>query len=638
MFLTRPIKRGLKTAFALIVIALFSACSKTDLGSQSQGAITEVATEYVQSPSPSQTSTHPTAAHPPRAYFGELHVHTMNSPDAFLFNVRSTPDQAMRFAKGESVEHSVSGARMQLSRPLDFISITDHSEYMGILPKLFQADSELGDSETSIALRQGTDEARQHALMDVLMTLGSGKPKEQLVDPTLRTSIWQRYVELANRHYEPGKFTTLIGYEWTSSGGRPEINLHRNVIFRSDKVSEQPFSSFDSVDPKQLWSWMDHERSKGIELMAIPHNSNLSDGLMFPDQQAFDESTIDQLYADQRNRNEPLIEITQIKGSSETHPALSPNDEWANFEILEDLLGGNGRVGALQGSYARDAWLTGILMESTHGFNPYEFGVIAASDSHNSSTQVEENNYHGKIGSVDGTPETRRGGSLINTQNVKYSASGLAGVWAEGNTREAIFDALTRGETFGTSGPRIQLRMFGGWEWQSTFTDQVDWVEQAQKTGVPMGQRLPLKPDNASGPTFAVSALKDPSSAWLQRLQIVKGWIEDGERREAVYDIACSDGLVPDQETNRCPDNGASVSIETCDFDHSKGDVQLNAVWQDPDFSAEEHAFYYARVLENPTCRWSTWDTIRTGLPLDSNVPATIQERAYGSPIWHKPE
>ena len=579
-----------------------------------------------------------TASHTQRAYFGELHVHTMNSPDAFLFNVRSTPEQAMRFAKGYSVEHSVSGARMQLSQPLDFTSITDHSEYMGILPKLFQADSELGGSATSIALREGSTEERQHTMMDVLMTLASGKPKEPLVDPALRASIWQRYVELANRHYEPGKFTTLIGYEWTSSGGRPEINLHRNVIFRSDKVSEQPFSSFDSVDPKRLWTWMDEERAKGIELMAIPHNSNLSDGLMFPSQTAFDGTPIDEAYAVQRNRNEPLIEITQIKGSSETHPALSPNDEWANFEILEDLLGGNGRVGAVQGSYARDAWLTGILMESTQGFNPYRFGVIAASDSHNSSTQVEEDNYYGKIGSVDGTPETRRGGSLINTQNVKYSASGLAGVWADGNTREALFDALARGETFGTSGPRIQVRMFGGWGWTKDLTSQVDWVDRARSEGVPMGQELPAASSKYTAPTFAVSALKDPSSAWLQRLQIVKGWVESGERYEAVYDIACSDGLTPDAETHRCPDNGASVSIETCDFDHTKGDVQLSAVWQDPTFKMDQHAFYYARAIENPSCRWSTWDSIRTGLPLDPNVPTTIQERAYGSPIWYTPD
>jgi len=577
-------------------------------------------------------------AHNPlrQAYFGELHVHTMNSPDAFMLNVRTTPSDAYRFARGEAIEHS-SGARLQLGQSLDFIAVTDHSEYMGILPRLLDPDSELGKLALAAQLQSDKAEDSQHALLEVLMTLGSGKPLTELVDPKLRHAIWREYVQVADLFYQPGEFTTLIGYEWTSSGGMSEINLHRNVIFRGNRVPEQPFSSFDSVEPRELWSWMDEQREQGIESMAISHNSNLSNGLMFPAETAFGGEPLDSDYAELRQRNEPLAEITQIKGTSETHPLLSPNDEWSGFEILEDLLGGSGTIGQAQGSYARDAWLTGLTLEETQGFNPYRFGVVGASDSHNASSQVEENNYHGKIGVADGTAETRRGGSFINIQHVKYSAAGLAGVWAESNTREDVYDALARREAFATTGPRISVRFFGGWEFPANALENPAWVEQAYAHGVPMGGDLPAASSPEQTPAFLVWASKDPASAWLQRVQIIKGWVEDGEKREQVYDVACSDGLQPDPATHRCPDNGASVDVDSCDFDREKGDVQLRSVWRDPDFAPDQRAFYYARVLENPTCRWSTWDSLRHNMPLSEDVPATLQERAYTSPIWYRP-
>lgn len=571
-----------------------------------------------------------------QAYFGELHVHTMNSPDAFMLNVRTTPSDAYRFARGEAIEHS-SGARLQLGQALDFIAVTDHSEYMGILPRLLDPDSELGKLALAAQLQSRKAEENQHALLEVLMTLGSGKPLTELVDPKLRHAIWREYVQVADLFYQPGEFTTLIGYEWTSSGGMSEINLHRNVIFRGNRVPEQPFSSFDSVEPRELWTWMDEQREQGIESMAISHNANLSNGLMFPSAKVFAGEPLDSDYAELRQRNEPLAEITQIKGTSETHPLLSPNDEWSGFEILEDLLGGSGVIGQAQGSYARDAWLTGLVLEETQGFNPYRFGVVGASDSHNASSQVEENNYHGKIGVADGTAETRRGGSFINVQHVKYSAAGLAGVWAESNTREDVYDALARREAFATTGPRISVRFFGSWEWPANALENPEWVEKAHRVGVPMGGDLPAASSPEQAPAFLVWATKDPASAWLQRVQIIKGWVEEGEKREQVYDVACADGLQPDPATHRCPDNGASVDVDSCDFDREKGDVQLRSVWRDPDFAPDQRAFYYARVLENPTCRWSTWDSLRHNMPLPDDVPPTLQERAYTSPIWYRP-
>lgn len=571
-----------------------------------------------------------------QAYFGELHVHTMNSPDAFMLNVRTTPRDAYRFARGEAIEHS-SGARLQPSQALDFIAVTDHSEYMGILPRMLDPESELGKLALAAQLQSDTPEESQHALLEVLMSMGSGKPLAELVDPKLRNSIWQEYVRVADQFYQPGEFTTLVGYEWTSSGGMSEINLHRNVIFRGNRVPAQPFSSFDSVEPRELWNWMDQQREQGIESMAISHNSNLSNGLMFPDAKAFAGEALDSDYAELRQRNEPLAEIAQIKGTSETHPLLSPNDEWGGFEILEDLLGGRGIIGQAAGSYIRDAWLTGLALEDAQGFNPYRFGVIGASDSHNSSSQVEENNYHGKIGTADGTAEARRSGSFINTQHVKYSAAGLAGVWAESNTREDVYDALARREAFATTGPRISIRFFGGWQWPENVLEDLDWVEQAYREGVPMGSDLHPASSPNQAPAFLVWATKDPASAWLQRIQVIKGWVEGGEKREQVYDVACSDDLQPDPATHRCPDNGANVALDSCDFDREKGDVQLRSVWRDPDFAPTQRAFYYVRVLENPTCRWSTWDSLRNGIPLPEEVPPTIQERAYTSPIWYQP-
>lgn len=630
-----PATRVLKLLGILAALLALGACDRA--------ADSTAPTASIPAPSIADSVSHSPAADPVfrdplrNAYFGELHVHTMNSPDAYQLNVRSNVRDAYRFALGEAIDHS-SGVTIQLSQPLDFIAVTDHAEYMAILPMLADADSVFANHPIARAMASGDAKVARTAQFELLMTLATNKPVEALVEPALRNRIWEHYVELAEEYYRPGAFTTLIGYEWTSGGG-PEnsINLHRNILFRSDHVPTHPYSSFDSYKPGDLWDWMDRQRAQGIDLLAIPHNSNLSNGLMFSGTQTFDGRPMDASYAEQRLRNEPVVEITQIKGSSETHPALSPNDEWAGFEILDDLLGGTGAYSEPKGSYVRDAWLTGLKLEEDEDYNPYRFGVIGSTDSHNAASQMEENNYHGKIGDADGTPEARRGGSFINKHHIRYSASGLAGVWAESNTREDIYDALARREVFATTGPRISLRVFGAWQWPEAVLDAHDWVEQAYRDGVPMGRELPAPSGSAQVPELLIWAVKDPASAWLQRVQVIKGWLDKGQPREQVYDVACADGLTPDPASHRCPDNGATVSLETCDFDKHRGDTQLKTRWRDPDFRPAQRAFYYVRVLENPTCRWSTWDSLRTGLPLATDVPPTIQERAYSSPIWYRP-
>ena len=343
---------------------------------------------------------------------------------------------------------------------------------------------------------------------------------------------------------------------------------------------------------------------------------------------------ITQQYAELRMRNEPLVEMSQIKGTSETHPTLSPNDEWADFEILEELLGGQ-RIGKISGSYVREAYLNGLALQQEKGFNPFQFGMMAASDSHNASVPVEEDNYTGKIG-VDATAESRRGGSFINTQSSLYGASGLAGVWAHENTRPALFDAMRRKEVFATSGPKIAIRLFAG-----DYPDSVSVSGLASQTlyhrGVAMG--------NSVGPERLINnrlrlyvwAVKDQQGHNLERLQIIKGWYEDGELKEKVFDVACSDGTAPHPNTHRCPNSSATVDLSDCSVELNKGNRQLATVWQDPNFDQAQAAFYYARVLENPSCRWTTWDALRNDWPLLDTVPATIQERAWSSPIWYQP-
>ena len=580
-----------------------------------------------------------TRAEPARhAYFGELHIHSRNSFDSYFNGVRVSPDDAYRFGRGESIPH-FGGYQVQLSTPLDFMAVTDHAMYLGILPKLDTEDNPLGRLDVARKIRSREKKIEFSELWSILIRGRNEEPElpPDLVDESVR-STWREYAALADTYYQPGVFTTFAGYEWTAATDNK--GLHRNIIFRgTTDLPEAPFSRLDSINPEDLWDWMDAVRAGGTDLLAIPHNPNQSDGLMFPYKQ-WNGSPLDRDWSDQRHRNEPLVEVTQIKGTSETTPLLSPNDEWAAFEIFDERMGTGGIRSNPRGSYVRDAYLRGLELDSQRGFNPYRFGMIGGSDGHNATSPVEENNYTGKMGDIDATPLLRRtGGSGIARHNWSLSASSLVGVWSEENSRDAIFDALERREVFATSGTRIKVRMFGGWRYPPELIDDPEWVSAAYRDGAPMGNELPRpsKAADRSAPGFIIWALKDPSSAWLQRLQIIKGWIDNGEAKQRVYDAACSDSLTPDLVTHRCPDNLASVDTRTCDFSKSSGDVELAVRWTDPDFSPDQYAFYYARVIENPTCRWTTWDANRLGLPLLDTVPATIQERAWSSPIWYRP-
>ena len=579
------------------------------------------------------------------AYFGDTHIHTVLSFDAYIMGTRRTPDDAYAFAKGAAIEHA-SGFAMQMSKPLDFLAVSDHAFYLGMMRELGNPEGRFKDHRYAEVVRNAQDAASSTAAFQAVLghavhVRDSGE--DDLDHPDVQRSAWQEVIEAAQRHNDPGRFTTFIGYEYTTSG--PEFeNLHRNVIFASDKVPDAPFSRLDSANPEDLWGWMDENRNNNMYAIAIPHNPNGSNGWMFERTYFMSDKPMDAAYAELRMRNEPIVENAQVKGVSDTHPFLSPNDEWADFDIMPI------RVASLllskpQGSYVREAYLNGLLMEQESGFNPYKFGVIGASDTHNAAGSFEEDNYWSKTGYMDSEPHLRGSVPLpgsdpeqpeyANAAAQYWGPSGLAGVWAEANTRESIFAAMRRKETFSTSGPHIKVRFFAGYGLAAAMTDTDDPIAAAYAQGVPMGADLDTQ---ASGtPEFYVWASRDPDTHALQRVQIIKGWIDEGQMHEKVIDVACSDGLAPDPETQRCPDNGAKVDITTCATSVDVGDAEISALWRDPQFNPAQRAFYYVRVLENPSCRWSTWDAVRAGVTPNPGMHTTQQDRAWSSPIWMMP-
>ena len=575
------------------------------------------------------------------AYFGDLHVHTYLSNDAYISNVRRSPDDAYRFARGEPIGHA-SGYTVRLDgAPLDFTAVTDHAEYLSVIREATRPGSPLSKLPFSQGLQASDPAAAQRGFEAFTSARRDGTLPKEYEDPTIAAEGWREVLEAAARHNQPGRFTTFVGYEFTASNeGR---NLHRNVIFKTARAPGAPFSASDSSDPEALWRTMDGWRGKGIEALAIPHNSNGSDGLMF-DAVRLNGQPIDRAYADLRSRNEPLVEISQTKGTSETHPSLSPNDEWANFEIWERYIAVNKAVTKFPGSYVRRALQDGIIQREKLGVNPFKLGFIGSTDTHNATPgSVEEIEYAGASGIRDGLPQER--GSVRPNgaadwpdpgplQYQHRGGSGLAGVWAEENSREAIYAAMRRKETFATSGPRMKVRFFAGYDFPADLMTRPDTVRQAYAKGVPMGGDLLASKGKA--PQFLVWAVRDPRGGYLQRAQVVKGWIENGKAREQVFDVACSDGLKVGAN-GRCPNNGASVDLKTCQPDRFKGDVELRTVWKDPGFDPKQRAFYYVRVLENPSCRWSTWDALRNGTPPSPRLAPTIMERAWSSPIWYEP-
>ena len=562
------------------------------------------------------------------ALFGDLHVHTRYSFDAYLFGTLTSPDDAYRFARGDAIEHA-GGFEIQLDRPLDFYAVTDHAFYLGMFwawrdPEHPDAD----DDDVKQCAYASTNAERGAAFTGCFAALAAKGRREDSL------SAWSDIQAAAERHNAPGEFTTFIAYEYTSSR---DGNLHRNVFYRGSVVPELPFSRLDSLNPEDLWTWMDSHRENGIDAIAVPHNANGSNGNMF-DLVKFAGEPLDAAYAEQRMRNEPLVEVTQIKGTSDTHPFLSPNDEWADFEIFPYQIASWAKSRP-QGSYVREAWLNGLALEASDDLNPYTFGIVAASDTHNSGERFDEDKYVSKVGQLDDEPIERGSvpfaeGGVREAYNRFFGASGLAGVWADENSRDAIFDAFRRKETFATSGPRMKVRFAASYDFADEMTDSPDLLELASN-GVVQGGELALDGDGA--PSFLAWATADPVGTRLQRLQIIKGWLADDRTHEQVYDVACSDGLAVDATSHRCPDNGAEVDITDCSITDGVGAGELRALWQDPDFDPSERAFYYVRVLENPTCRWSTWDAVRAGTTPRPDLHATIQERAWSSPIWVKP-
>ncbi|HEB89388.1 MAG TPA: DUF3604 domain-containing protein [Deltaproteobacteria bacterium] len=582
-----------------------------------------------------------------QVYFGDLHVHSSRSIDAYAAGVRAGPEEAYRYARGEAIEH-VSGTKIQLSGPpLDFMALTDHAEYLGVV----EATEEPVHPLHALPLFRdwmGSDPGRsEQAWQQIARSFRLQRALPGLASPEIVRSGWRELVDLANRHDEPGRFTAFIGFEYSSN---PDAqNLHRNVLFRGDRVPDRPFSAMDSPDPEDLWRWMDRMRTRGDDLLAIPHNPNGSNGLMFAETR-FDGTPIDGPWVEQRLRNEPVVEVIQIKGQSETRPVLSPDDEWADFEVTPWLTGAPHRPSRPRGSYVRDALERGLAIEERLGRNPFVLGMIGSTDGHNASSPHEERNYSGKIGTSDGTPRARlgwksRSGSRVRetslegapspTVSLHWSAAGLAGIWADANTRADLFDALRRREVFATSGPRIRLRFFAGWDLHpDDLGARMSIAGYAR--GVAMGGRLRRQglPDGSVAPTFLISALKDPLEADLERIQIIKGWRRNGESRERVYDVACADGTPPGPTTHRCRHAARRPDPLLCKPDPEGGTPEFNVWWQDPDFDPTDRAFYYVRVLQVPTCRWSTWDAKRLDVPPPKGVPATIQERAISSPIW----
>lgn len=610
---------------------------------------------------------------PNRLLWGDTHVHSYLSPDAFSFgNQGVTPEQAFRFARGETVT-AQSGLKARLSRPLDFLLVSDHSEFLGIFPKVFSNSEDIintplgkrwasyvatGDVN-KVLMEFGVLSMGQEHLQQTLEQLKSmpnlgldaavlGDESQSAVPEAVRQSIWNKVGEVADQFNEPGRFTAFIGYEWTSMPGGN--NLHRNVLFRdsADKTSQTlPFSSIDGGDPEQLWEFLaGYEKATGGQVMAIPHNSNASNGLMFAESTLKGEA-FSKDYATRRARWEPVVEVTQIKGDSETHAFLSPNDEFADYETWDKAnlsFSVPKEESMLKGDYARSALRMGLAQEAALGENPFKFGMIGSTDSHTSLATADEDNYFGKMTSAE--PEKDRAKKsffpqpatpdMIQQDQWESAASGYAAVWARDNTREEIFDAMRRKEVYATTGPRMAVRFFAGWNFADEDAARPNLALHGYKNGVPMGGDLKPNASAKTGPSFLIAAQKDPQGANLDRLQVVRGWLNaDGETEEKVYNVAASDGRAI--RRNKVRAVGNTVDTKTATYLNSIGDAELAIVWTDPDFDPTQRAFYYARVLEIPTPRWTNIDAVRFDSPAPEQAPEWTQERAYTSPIWYTP-
>jgi hypothetical protein len=594
---------------------------------------------------------------PSRVYWGETHLHTGLSLDAGLFGNILGPEDAYRFARGEEITSST-GLPVKLGRPLDWMAVTDHTDMMGLATDIQRAAPNIvavpKGKEWAEGFRKG-GRAAGEAAFDLITHFAQMKLPEQMLKdyaPGSRVTknVWERIVDAAETYNEPGHFTALIGYEWTSV---PKgFNLHRNVILRDGAsrakqivpLTTQP--PFGTTDPLDLYKWLEdyEEKTKG-QAFALAHNGNLSNGWMFPVDKTYHGYEVDQNYVEQRARWEPLYEMTQIKGDGETHPFLSPNDEFADYENWDR---GNLDLTELKknemlaGEYAREALKRGLMLEAKFGTNPYKFGMVGATDSHTALATAEEENFFGKSVSVEPSKE-RVAHPFIKSKLGEISgdmsvASGYQGVWATENTRAALFDAMARKETYATTGPRIPVRFFGGWDYSDDDLRSRARAFRGYEKGVPMGGNLPPASEGKSAPTFMVYALRDPVGANLDRIQIIKGWLDkDGETQERVFDVAVSDGRKIDADGRCRTPVGNTVDLEAANWTNTIGAAELASVWTDPAFDPKLKAFYYARVIEIPTPRWVLYDKVRFGAEVPKEAKLIGQERAYTSPIWYTP-
>ena len=561
------------------------------------------------------------------------------------------PEEAYRFARGEEVL-SAHGERVRLIRPLDFLVVADHSENLGLAPFIAESNPELLKSDWGRKVHDMVKAGNGRDAFQTWITAISSN-QDPINNPKMMRTVWEREITYANKYNDPGRFTALIGFEWTSVATKEAPgNLHRVIIFKDgkDKAGKVlPFSSFDSYDPEDLWEYMaNYEKATGGSVLAIAHNGNLSNGLMFPIER-MNGKPVDRNYAEMRIRYEPLYEVTQIKGDGEAHPFLSPNDEFADYGTWDkaDIAGFKPKEDwMLKYEYARSALQIGMQLEQKFGVNPYKLGMIGSTDAHTSLATTREENFWGKAPHLEPAADrwehviiaSLAGDDNLSSYSYETIGSGLAAVWARENTREGLFDAMQKKETYATTGTRIIVRFFGGWDYGTDEVFRPDAVSIGYRKGVPMGGDLPTKPAGKKAPVFMVGALKDTWSGNLDRIQIIKVWIaEKGIPHEKVYDLAVSDGRTIGADGRCRTQVGNTVDVADASFLNNIGDAELRAVWTDPDFNPKHRAAYYARVLEIPTPTWQAFDSKFYGVKMPETVPMFSQERAYTSPIWYTP-
>jgi hypothetical protein len=581
-------------------------------------------------------------SYPTKVLWGDTHLHTNNSADSFTFANKSlTAEDAYKFARGDEVK-SQFGLPAKLRVPLDFLVVADHAEFLGIF-KLLEAESpQFLSTKLGAYWHENIKAGSWSIVLKDFVRAIRGDEWDYKVDDEISISIWKKVTRLADKYNDPGHFTTFSGYEWSSMPNGN--NLHRVVLFKdkAELVSQVlPLSAIDSSDPEDLWAFLEkYEALTGGEVLAIPHNPNVSNGLMFSDKK-LGGGQLDQPYASLRARWEPIVEVTQTKGDSESHPWLSPNDEFADFELWDsvNIDGSTAKEDwMLKYEYARSALKMGLEYEKRLQANPFQFGMIGSTDSHTSLATAAEDNWYGKFPLERPTPERATGANPPFYDYWRLGAAGYAAVWTQENTRESIFAAMKRREVYASTGPRIVLRFFAGWDFLPDDVYSPDYADIGYSQGVPMGANITQPGANAKAPRFMVTAAKDPHGANLDRIQIIKGWLDKkGVAQEKIYDIALSDNRKVNTATNKASEVGNTVIVSEATYSNKIGAAQLVSYWQDPDFSAATQAFYYVRVLEIPTPRWTAYDAKFFERDLPDEITMWQQERAYSSPIWYSP-